>query len=338
MLTKYCSSAAVAILLLARAASALVITEDFSSQPLLDGWAIFGNTNLFQWDAANQRLLATWDSREPNSYYYHPLGASLTRADAFSIAFDLILWDIASGVEPGKTTAMQIGIGFLNFAGATSPGFARGSFGAAPNVTGFDYYAAGSFEWGGVTYEVLPTAVPSFISGTDSTHYAPSVLIVYAAELPTNQTVRVTMSYSNQTARLTLATNGVPLASLPDLVLSPGTGFVESDDFSVDMFSISSYSSAGDPYNSLLAHGAVDNVVVRASLRPVSRIAPAPGVPGQVQFLSQTNWTYTLERTADFSGWNPVSLSLPGTEGVLTLQDTNPPSGRAFYRVQARQP
>ena len=38
------------------------------------------------------------------------------------------------------------------------------------------------------------------------------------------------------------------------------------------MFSISSYSSTGDDYDSVLAHGTVGNLVVTASLRPISRI------------------------------------------------------------------
>jgi len=29
------------------------ITEGFSSNPLQNGWQIFGDTNLFQWDSTN---------------------------------------------------------------------------------------------------------------------------------------------------------------------------------------------------------------------------------------------------------------------------------------------
>ena len=60
---------------------ATVITEDFSADPRSNGWQIFGNTNLFQWDSTNHNLDVTWDSSQTNSYFYHPLGTILTRDD-----------------------------------------------------------------------------------------------------------------------------------------------------------------------------------------------------------------------------------------------------------------
>src|ERR1700679_1262031 len=118
---------------------AVTITENFSADPSLDGWQVFGDTNQFQWDSTNRNLDVTWDSTQPNSYFYHPLGTTLTRNDDFSIALDLRLNDIASGVEPGKTGPLQLGFGFLNFnplnlMNATSTNFMRGDFGNAPDV------------------------------------------------------------------------------------------------------------------------------------------------------------------------------------------------------------
>src|SRR5208283_6228045 len=73
---------------------AATLTENFSTDPLQNGWQIFGNTNLFQWNATNQNLAVTWDSSQTNSYFYHPLGTVLTRNDDFSIAFDLQLNEV----------------------------------------------------------------------------------------------------------------------------------------------------------------------------------------------------------------------------------------------------
>jgi hypothetical protein len=114
---------------LADRASGANITENFSANPTQNGWQVFGNTNLFYWDTANQKLAVTWDSTQPNSYFYHTLPWYLTRYDDFRVEFDLSLADIASGVEPGKTGPLQLGVGFLNYAGATSTNFMRGSFG-----------------------------------------------------------------------------------------------------------------------------------------------------------------------------------------------------------------
>src|SRR5690242_659345 len=125
---------------------ATTITENFSSDPLQNGWQVFGDTNLFHWNSTNQNLEVTWDSTRTNSYFYQPLGTTITRYDDFSIAFDLKLHDIASGVESGKTGPLEIGFGFLNFSGATNTSFMRGAYGSAPNVAEFGYYAHGYYD------------------------------------------------------------------------------------------------------------------------------------------------------------------------------------------------
>jgi hypothetical protein len=319
-------------------ARATVITEDFSANPLQNGWQIFGNTNLFQWDSTNHDLAVTWDSSQANSYFYHPLGTVLTRDDDFSIEFDLQLNDIASGMEPGKTGPLQLGFGFLNFTNATSTNFMRGAYGSAPNVAEFDYYPRGYYT--DPFYDSPATATPSFISGVDSYDYAPADLSVYDNELPTNQTVHVTLIYkaSNQTTVVFLTTNGVPVGQLPPLVLNSDNGFFDSDDFAVDTFSVSSYSSAGDDFDSVLAHGTVGNIVV--TLPP-----PAQNLTGafsnsvwRVQFTDHINWLYTLERTTNFVSWTDASSTTNGNGTSLFLQDTNPPTEEAFYRVKAERP
>ena len=34
---------------------ATTIAENFTNNPLQDGWQVFGDTNLFQWDSTNQK-------------------------------------------------------------------------------------------------------------------------------------------------------------------------------------------------------------------------------------------------------------------------------------------
>ena len=86
----------------------------------------------------------------------------------------------------------------------------------------------------------------------------------------------------------------------------------------------------------LLAHGVVDNVRVSASLRPIAAITGAlTNGQWQVQFFTHTNFVYTLERTMDFNAWTPVSPTLRGTEGFMSLRDTNALPAEAFYRVRA---
>jgi len=322
------------------AAPAATITEDFSTDPSQSGWQVFGNTNLFGWDAPNRQLDVTWDSTQPNSYFYHVLPWYLTRNDDFDIQFDLRLTDIASGVETGKTGPLELGFGFLHLGDATSTNFMRGVFGSAPNLAEFDYYTSGYYNVGGVIYNSPATTTPAFISGTDSYDYAPSDLSVYDDELPTNQTVHVEFAYtaSNQTAVLSLSTNGQPIANLPGLVLDPNNGFSSSDDFIVDVFSISSYSSAGDAYDSVLAHGSVANIVI--TLPPPAQNPSGSFSNGvwQVRFTDQTNWVYSLQRTTDVMLWNDVSASVSGNGTNLVLLDDLPPAANAFYRVRAQRP
>jgi hypothetical protein len=342
MLNARLSVLALAGLSVVSVSGAVTIAEDFAANPLSKGWQVFGETNLFAWNSTNRDLEVTWDSSQANSYFYYPLGAQFTRYDDLSAEFDLRLADIASGVEPGKTGPLEIGIGFLNFTDATSTNFMRGAWGSAPNVAEFDYYAPGFYDFGGSIWPIVPTTTASFISGVNSQHYAPAYLDAYEYGLPTNQAVHVRLNYDglSQTATLVVTTNGVPLATLPGLVLNIATNsqFTGADDFQVDIFSISSYSSAGDDYDSVLAHGTVGSLVVTATLRPIGRLSGEFTTNGvwQAWFFGRTNWVYTLERTTDFGSWTPVSPTMRGTGEDMILQDTNTVAGRAFYRVQAQ--
>ena len=344
MLKVRLSVLALAGLSLVSASRAATIVEDFSTNPMQDGWQMFGNTNLFQWDSTNHWLAVTWDSTQPNSYFYLPLGGYLTRYDDFSIAFDLRLQDIASNVEPGKTGPIQIGIGFLRYAVATNAAFLRpfGMYGMVSDIAEFDCYPYGFYdEGGGQIYDSPPHVVPSFVSSEGA--YSPNDLNPdYVLALPTNQVMHVTMTYNGeaQTAMITVTTNGVPVGSLPNLVLNTtnNNNFTASDDYSVDMFSIASFTSIGDDYDSLLAHGVVANLRIELP-PPVQNLTGAfsNGV-WQVQFSDRTNWVYTLERTTDFASWSDASDPAAGNGTTLVLQDTNALSGHAYYRVRANRP
>jgi hypothetical protein len=104
------------------------------------------------------------------------------------------------------------------------------------------------------------------------------------------------------------------------------------------MFSISSYSSAGDDFDSILAHGSVDSIVV--SLPPPAQNLRGGFVSGlwQIQFSDRLNWNYTLERTTNWTAWTPVTPPVSGNGTNITLLDTNAPGNNAFYRVRAERP
>src|SRR2546423_1029749 len=61
-------SSFVGLIFLASLLTAGGFEEDFSQDPAMHGWNIFGETNLFHWNSANQKLDVTWDSSKGNSY------------------------------------------------------------------------------------------------------------------------------------------------------------------------------------------------------------------------------------------------------------------------------
>lgn len=306
-----------------------VLQEDFSTNPAARGWNIYGNTNLFQWNAAQGALSVTWDSSTSNSYFYHSVGPVLDRYDDFSLEFDLRLLDITTTTKPGP---MQIAVGFIGFADATRPDYWRGSgvdaLHGPRNVAEFEYFPAGYYPgWGPVDPSISPTIISS------NNLFA---LQFGMLELTNGSLFHVLFGYtgSNATVRTTLTCNGAAFGPVPDLVL--GTNFT---DFRVDTISISSYSDTGDVYDSILAHGIVDNLVVTLPEPPVTQVTGAEtnGI-WQVQFLSRSNWVYALERTADAKLWTSLPATAPGNGSILVLQDPTPLAGAAWYRVRAQKP
>ncbi len=319
---------ALASLLAVQPVSALTIAENFATDPAARGWAVFGDTNLFAWNATNQNLAVTWDSSKPNSYFHHPLGMTVTSASNFMLSVDFTLQNIATGINPDKPYTFQIAIGLHHHATATESGFVIGSGYQAPNLVELNYFPDAG-QGASVTTLMISSANEFDYVSTDPLELVPGAhyqaVLVYTA--------------ADQTLRTTLASNGIPIGPINENRHNPDLG-----DFAVDTIAIASYNEEGQDTNeyggivyagSILAHGTV-NKIAFASPLPVDKIsAPAPGA---VQFTGVTDWNYVLERTVDLRNWIPVTAPTPGSAGPLTLTDTNPPGGSAYYRVRAQLP
>lgn len=313
----------------ARSSAGETFSEDFSSDPAAQGWRAVGATNLVRWNATNQDLEVTWDSSQPNSYFYHPLGTIVSRSDDFSVAFDLRLDDIGVGVHTNFAAPLEIALGFLNITEANGTNFLRGTGTDSPDLVEFDYFWDAGYG---------ATVWPACVSSNSAFNYngASDYLVL---PLALGHWYRIIMTYtaSNQTLVTTLADLN---SNLIVPIRAPlATNFT---DFRVDAFAISSYSEAGqDPQyaGSVLAHGVVDNLFITVPPPPVANLSGAlRNQVWQVQFASRTNWLYALERTTDFRAWTAVPPVRVGDGATLTLQDTNPPAGGAFYRVRADKP
>jgi hypothetical protein len=304
---------------------AATFQENFASDPQADGWKIFGNTNLFQWDATNQDLEVTWDSSQSNSYFYHSLGTIVAKPDDFSLAFDLQLSDITIGVNPAKPDTFELVVGFINLVSATSTNLERGTginpAQGARNVGEFDYFPDSGY---GAT--ISPTLISS------NNQFATTFAHPFALDPGALFHVMMTYTASNQTLQTVVTRNGSLFVST-NVVLS-----MSFTDFRFDQVAVCSYSDAGAD-GSLHANGTVDNLAVTVPPPPVQNLAGTftNGI-WQVQFLCPSNWLYTLQRTTDFQSWTNISSTTPGSATNLLLQDVNPPGDNAFYRISAQRP
>lgn len=312
------------------AAGAAVLSEDFAVDPLTNGWSIFGDASLFQWQADTGTMRVTWDSSRTNSILYRTLPASLNRGDDFSFSFELRLDDIQAGVRPEKPGPFEIAIGLLNTGSVTNGGFVRGTVSKFPNLCEFDYFPQGSNP--PPVGVIAPTVSPMLCSSNGQ----PATSMNFPMELSPNNDYRIEVGFtaSNQTLTASILRNGTAYGSIKKVTF-PGS----FADFRLDAFSVSSYSDTGDRYGSVLAHGEIDNVIM------TTPDAPRPVLWGmlvgghwQVRFESRTNWLYRLESGADLSAWSAVSEWLPGTGSRLSLDDTNQaPLPAAFYRVRLQK-
>jgi hypothetical protein len=310
------------------AVAGTVLAEDFSNNPAADGWQTFGATNLFIWNASNQDLQVTWDSRQSNSYFYHPLGTMLTSNDDFSVSFDLQLTD--AGTNADGTNALQLAIGFLNLADAENTNFLRGSGENTTNLAEFDFYP-------GVDGS-LPSLDATLIDTNGYYYFAYQDIAWNFGTF-----YHVTLSHAAGTSALTgqILANGQIYTTLPGQGLGGGVYDEGTGDFRLDTVAIISYSdadSAGYGYgpSSILAHGLVKNILISAPPPPVAYLSGhLTSNIWQMQFSSRANWNYALEKSSDLQTWLPLAPATGGSGGQMTLQDTNATQPIQYYRVSA---
>lgn len=305
-------------------AHATTFTENFTGNPLTNGWQIFGDTNLFQWDSTNHNLAATWDSSQSNSYFYKPLGITLTTNTDFGLDFDLRIKD---ALNEGGT--FQIAVGLVNITNATNPEFLRDTGFNSTNVVEFDFFMDPFFG--------------NSIAATEIDANGLFADVYDNVALDTNTTYHVSITHF---AGDTLISAEVLVSNVTySFMLS---GYLEGGfgDFNLNALAIPSYSDEGAYGASLLAHGTVANVVFTTNPNPVRNMSGKMGgqIVGQTnvpawttEFQSYSNWTYRVERSIDLKSWTPISDAGKGTGAILDLLDTNMPPDKAFYRVHAHR-
>ena len=325
-LLKVVLAVAVSVTMASRAVAAhqpVSVFEDFRRNPLTNGWQVFGDTNLFAWNATNENLEVTWDSSKPNSYFYKRLARPLSRADDFALYFDLRMRDIAIGTTTNKPYTFQIAVGLLNFQQATNGGFLRGTGFDSPNLFEFDYFPDSGF---GAT--ISPTIISS------NNEFATAFIL---QEITPNDVFRVIM-------RLNEEDENVSCAIYRNDQFYAQTGFTfptNFSDFAVDAIAVMSYSDEGqfpDFAGSILAHGDVDNLVLSNGgvALDVGFRGRFEGADWRMTFDTLPGYSYYVERAAEptFSIATTVGSYNSTNYGQATIVHTNALAAPAqFYRL-----
>lgn len=301
-------------LLAAFPSRAFTIVERFTNDPAADGWQVYGDTNLFQWDSTNDVLDVTWDSSQTNSYFYLPLGTTVGNSDSFCVEFNLNISDV------NAIGYFQMAVGLCRFEDATNATFSRANA-ISPNLFEFDYYPDGPESFG-------PSIDATLVDSTSSFYFT------YDATQPllngTNYQILLIHQANTATISGEVFANGQLVSTLPS-VYAGGAG-----DFQLDTLAIENYTTTDDIYgDSLLAHGTVSKLAFASPL-PVGVVNTIAA--GQVQFGSDTNWLYTLEQAPDLQTWSTAAPPVMGNGTNLVIQASNPPDDHSFYRVRADLP
>ena len=291
--------------------------ENFSVNPLDNGWAAHGDASLFEWDAEGGALAVTWDSEKPNSNFYRPLGLMLTEADTFAFAFDIALREVKAGHLDGQPYTFEVALGLINRKSAKADGFSRGTGSDSPNLVEWDYFPDTGF--GATISPAIASAKSQFAAG-----------FTFPAALSAGKQYSVRMEYDpdERALKTFMLENGKVWKTIKTVALADD--FVG---FAVDAFSISSYTAKGSE-SSLLANGSVDNLAIGVS-RSKPRIVNTRLADGQWTARSFGYGTadYLLERSADLRGWQPVRNGVREDGFYLRLIDENPSLGDGFYRL-----
>ena len=291
--------------------------ENFSANPLANGWAAHGDESLFEWDAEGEALAVTWDSEKPNSNFHRPLGLTLTEADTFAFAFDIALDEVKAGHLDGQPYTFELALGLINSKSAKADGFSRGTGSDSPNLVEWDYFPDTGF--GATISPTIVSAKSQFAAG-----------FTFPAALSAGKQYSVRMEYDpdERALKTFMLENGKVWKTIKTVALADDfVGFV------VDAFSISSYTAKGSE-SSLLANGSVDNLAIGVS-RSKPRIVNTRLADGQWTARSFGYGTagYLLERSADLRGWQPVRNGVREDGFYLRLIDENPSLGDGFYRL-----
>jgi hypothetical protein len=281
-----------------------------------------GDPALFE--AQGNGISAHWESARTNSFFYFPLGLTLTREDAFSFEFDINLAEIAIGTTPDKPYTFEIAAGLINTTNAFDPELFRGSGvnteHGARNLIEWTYFPDSGF---GATVSPTVATAANQIAFSDNhpVELTPGV----------NYHFEISFSPEDQVLRSTMRSGTHAPEELKRLALSPAFS-----GFQLNAFAVASYSDAGQSppqfSGSVEAVGTVSNASVSIYSRPILSIEAAT-----IAFETKTNYVYYLESSPDLHSWQSTTKIVNGTGAAVRMALDPDRGGVEFYRVRAEK-
>jgi hypothetical protein len=275
---------------------------------------VHGDASLFR--PGNGAVEVWWDSSRTNSYFYYPLGLTLTAQDRFSLRFSLRLSEIAIGTTPEKPYTFQIAVGLINTTNAFDPQMYRGTgvntTHGARNLVEWNYFPDSGFG---------ATVAPTIASEGNQIAFSGN----YPLELKPDQTYSFELTFSpeDRTLRSTLQAGGSAPLPLKNLILSSSF-----DGFQLNALAISSYSDFGQsaPFaGSIQARGVVSDLQATVFDRPRLTMNGLA-----LQFRGRPGWQYFIESSSDLTDWQTSHGPFDGTGGLVSANLEAVGRGRSF--------
>ena len=291
--------------------------ESFATNPLANGWMLHGDESLFEWDAEAGALDVTWNSEKPNSYFYRPIGQTLTEKDSFAFTFQLTLNEVKAGHLDGQPYTFEVAIGLLNLETAKELGFMRGTGTDSPNLVEWDYFPDTGF--GATVSPALASSKSEFSAG-----------FTFPAELTKGKVYTVHMGYDGSTGVLKteMLEEGKPWKTIAEVKRKNAhAGFL------VDTFSISNFTAKGSE-SSLLATGTIDELAIATS-RSGPSFVDVHLDEGQWRarafVVAPDDWQ--LQRSGDLRDWKSLDAVQKPSQFFMRFTDPEPVGRNQFYRI-----
>lgn len=235
-------------------------------------------------------------------YFAGGINRSASNADIDLLSLDGVTWTSASA----PTTSDRNGAVFFKHTIITVG--AGGSIWQSADLT-----PAGSGSNQAPTFAGYSTTTPA-----NTTLTIPRATLVSATTDLDGDTVLLTATATNSTQGGSLSLGG------------PSVTYIPANNFSgADSFQVTFTDARGATVN-----GTVNLIVQSAvSSAPTAIVFSKTTTQAALTFQGAPNQTYQVQRSINLSTWINLATPTANSSGAVTFTDTNPPAGKAFYRI-----